>query len=64
MSSLRPAHGIGLRLAHIEDDFTTQETEAFGQDVLRVLFAHGHGKARGGYPWKAVLPGWEPARLP
>jgi len=62
VSSLRPAHGIGFRLAHIEDDLTT--TEPFGQDVLRALFAHGHGRARGGYPWQAVLPGWEPARLP
>ena len=49
-------HGIGFNLAHIEDDFTTLETEPFGQDFLRALFAYGYGKARAGYPWKPGLP--------
>jgi hypothetical protein len=49
-------HGIGFRLAYIEDDFTMRETEPFGQDFLRALFAYGHAKARNGYPWKSGLP--------
>jgi predicted acylesterase/phospholipase RssA len=49
-------HRLDFRLAYIEDEFTARETEPFGQDYLRALFAYGFDKARGGYPWKAGLP--------
>ena len=49
-------HGIAFRLAHIEEDFTTPEGEAFDQAYLRALFGYGFDKAREGYPWKDALP--------
>lgn len=49
-------HGIGFRLAHIEDDFTAMESEPFDRDYLRALFDYGFAKARLGYPWKLALP--------
>jgi hypothetical protein len=49
-------HGLGFRLAYIEEDFTAAESEPFGQDYLRALFAYGYDKARVGYPWKPGLP--------
>jgi len=49
-------HGIAFRLAHIEDDFTAEESEPFAMDYLRALFDYGYGKARLGYPWKQGLP--------
>lgn len=49
-------HGIGFRLANIEDDFTAEETEPFDPAYLRALFGYGFAKAEAGYPWKVTLP--------
>ncbi|MBW6398014.1 patatin-like phospholipase family protein [Roseomonas sp. HJA6] len=49
-------HGIGFRLAYIEDDFTAEESEPFDPVFLGSLFEYGFAKARRGYPWKSGLP--------
>jgi len=50
------SHGIGFRLAYIEDDFTAEESEPFDPVFLGSLFEYGFAKARHGYPWKSALP--------
>jgi hypothetical protein len=57
-------HGIGFRLAYIEDDFTAQETEPFGQGLparaVRLWLRQGARRL----PMEARPAGVTGARLP
>jgi len=51
--------GLDYNLAYIGDDFNVQLQEPFDQHYMRALFDYGYERARNGYPWRDVPPGWE-----
>jgi len=51
--------GLGYRLAYIPDDFDVEPKEAFDPAHMQKLFDLGFERAREGYPWEKVPPGYD-----
>jgi len=50
--------GVDFNLAAIGDDFTVPYKGPFDQAYMQSLFAYGYEKARAGYHWQKVPPGY------
>lgn len=52
--------GVAFNLALIEDDFTEPYKGPFNRTYMQSLFDYGRLKAKAGYPWRKVPPGFAP----
>ncbi len=50
---------VAFRLAFIGTDFPSVEHKPFDQAYMNALFDYAYQKARNGYPWATVPPGFE-----
>jgi hypothetical protein len=50
--------GVDFNLASIRDDFTVPYKGPFDPGYMQSLFAYGYEKARAGYHWQKVPPGY------
>jgi predicted acylesterase/phospholipase RssA len=58
MYTLARRDGVDFNLASIGEDFTVPYKGPFDPSYMQALFSYGYEKARGGYPWKKVPPGY------
>jgi predicted acylesterase/phospholipase RssA len=56
--ALAKRDGVRLQLAYIGDDFEQPHSAEFDRQYMVKLFEYGRAKARAGYPWRAVPPGF------
>lgn len=52
--------GVAFNLALIDSDFTEPYKGPFNHDYMQTLFDYGRAKAKAGYPWRKVPPGFAP----
>jgi predicted patatin/cPLA2 family phospholipase len=52
--------GLNYHLAYIPDTFKEEPQEAFDPVFMKHLFDLGFEKAKNGYPWDTVPPGYDP----
>ncbi|MBS0558790.1 MAG: patatin-like phospholipase family protein [Proteobacteria bacterium] len=53
--------GVAFRLAYIGSDFPESQHAPFDRAFMNALFNDAYEKARNGYPWATVPPGFRPA---